>query len=182
VSPVLKSGFNRANIIRDPEHFPSNHRHQNRHRTINLQVSTRIYAYLFIYLFYSSLLPFGSLLPLWSIGLIFQFLDHAQTVGLLRRVISSSQGLYLNTIQHKHRKTHTHIKHPCSEWDSNQRSRSPSEQRQCMPQTARPPRPEFINLFLVNLIMVSIRQTTYRRLVIMNYIFVECGRKKSLTS
>jgi hypothetical protein len=33
------------------------------------------------------------LLPLWSIGLISQFLDHLQTVGLLGRVISSSQGL-----------------------------------------------------------------------------------------
>jgi hypothetical protein len=49
-----------------------------------------------------------SLLPLWSIGLISQFLDHSQSVGLLGQVISSSQGLYLNTGQHKHRKTHTH--------------------------------------------------------------------------
>jgi hypothetical protein len=32
------------------------------------------------------------LLPLWSIGLISQFLDHSQTAGLLGRVISSSQG------------------------------------------------------------------------------------------
>jgi hypothetical protein len=39
----------------------------------------------------------------WSTGLISQFLDHSQTVGLLGRVISSSQGLYLNTGQHKHR-------------------------------------------------------------------------------
>jgi hypothetical protein len=43
------------------------------------------------------------MLPLWSIGLISQFLDHLQTVGLLGRMISSSQGLYLNTGQHKHR-------------------------------------------------------------------------------
>jgi hypothetical protein len=63
----------------------------------------------------------------WSIGLISQFLDHSQTVGLLGRVISSSQGLYLNTEQHKHRKTHTHINHPRPEWDSNPRSRPPSE-------------------------------------------------------
>jgi hypothetical protein len=33
----------------------------------------------------------------WSMGLISQFLDHSQTVGLLGRVISWSQGLYLNT-------------------------------------------------------------------------------------
>jgi hypothetical protein len=66
----------------------------------------------------------------WSIGLISQFLDHSQTVGLVDRVISSSQGLYLNTGQHKHRKTHTHIKHLCPEWDWNPRSRPPSERRQ----------------------------------------------------
>jgi hypothetical protein len=71
--------------------------------------------------------------PLWSIGLISQFLHHSQTVGLLGRVISSSQGLYLNTGQHKHRKTRTHIKNPCLEWDSNPRSRPQSERRQCMP-------------------------------------------------
>jgi hypothetical protein len=43
---------------------------------------------------YSPLVP-------WS--LIFQFHDHLQTVGLLGWVISSSQGLYRNTGQHKHR-------------------------------------------------------------------------------
>jgi hypothetical protein len=48
------------------------------------------------------------LLPLGSMGLIYHFLDHSQTVGLLGWVISSSQGLYLNTGQHKHRKTQTH--------------------------------------------------------------------------
>jgi hypothetical protein len=43
--------------------------------------------------------------PIRSIGLIFQFLHRSQTVGLLGLVISSSQGFYLNTGQHKHRKT-----------------------------------------------------------------------------
>jgi hypothetical protein len=44
----------------------------------------------------------------------FSFLIYTRAVGLLERVISSSQGLYLNTRQHKHRKTHIHtIKHPC---------------------------------------------------------------------
>jgi hypothetical protein len=60
------------------------------------------------------------LLPLWSTGLISQFLDHSQIVGVFRRVISSSQGRYLNTGQH------THIEHPCPEWDSNRRSRLPN--------------------------------------------------------
>jgi hypothetical protein len=76
-------------------------------------------------------------LTFWSIELISQFLDYLETVELLGRVISSSQGLYLNTGQHKHRKTHTHIKHPCPEWDSNPRSQLSSEQRQYMSQTAR---------------------------------------------
>jgi hypothetical protein len=49
----------------------------------------------------------------YSVSLIF-----SQAVGLLERVISSSQGLYLNTGQHKHRKTRTHIKHPCPRRDS----------------------------------------------------------------
>jgi hypothetical protein len=45
--------------------------------------------------------------------LLFQFPNLTRAVELLERVISSSQGLYLNT-QHKHRKTHIHtIKHPC---------------------------------------------------------------------
>jgi hypothetical protein len=51
---------------------------------------------------------FFLLRSLRSTGLISQFLDHSHTIGLLGRVISSSQGLYLNTGQHKRRKTHTH--------------------------------------------------------------------------
>jgi hypothetical protein len=35
--------------------------------------------------------------------LCFSFLIYTRAVGLLERVISSSQGLYLNTLQHKHR-------------------------------------------------------------------------------
>jgi hypothetical protein len=41
--------------------------------------------------------------------LIFGLLMYSQSVGLLGRVISSSQGLYLNTGQHNHRiNTYTH--------------------------------------------------------------------------
>jgi hypothetical protein len=58
--------------------------------------------------------------------LIFFYLwIYIQLVGLLERVIGPSQGLYLNTGQHKHRiKAHTHTKHPCPKWDSNPRSES----------------------------------------------------------
>jgi hypothetical protein len=44
---------------------------------------------------------------------------------------------YLHTGQHKHR-INVH-RHPCLQWDSNQRSRCLSEQRRFMPQNARPP-------------------------------------------
>jgi hypothetical protein len=82
------------------------------------------------------------LFPFWSIGhpwnalFHFSFLILRQSVWLLGRGISPSQGLYLNTGQHKHRKTHTHIKHPCPKWDSNPRSQRPRERRQFMHQTA----------------------------------------------
>jgi hypothetical protein len=52
-----------------------------------------------------------------------------QTVGHLRRMISPSQGCYLNAGQHAHR-------HPCLDWDSNPRSQCSSRRRQFMPQTA----------------------------------------------
>jgi hypothetical protein len=57
--------------------------------------------------------------------------------GLLGRAISSSQGLYLNTGQHEHRKTRTHIQHPCQGRHSNPQSRPPSDRRLFMPQISR---------------------------------------------
>jgi hypothetical protein len=55
---------------------------------------------------------------------LIQFRNHfSQMVELLGRVISPSQGLYLNTGQHRHRiNAYTHTKHPCLKWDSNPRS------------------------------------------------------------
>jgi hypothetical protein len=47
-----------------------------------------------------------ALQPLWALAAIFGFLIYLRAVGLLGRVISSSQELYLNTGHHKHRKTH----------------------------------------------------------------------------
>jgi hypothetical protein len=63
-------------------------------------------------------------------GPIFSFMIILQTAGLLGRVISSSQVLYLNTGQHKHRIKHA--KYPCLVWDSNPRSRLPNERKQFM--------------------------------------------------
>jgi hypothetical protein len=51
----------------------------------------------------------GSTAPLGPGFCFLSFMAILQTVGLLRRAISSSQGLYLNTGQHKHRiNTYTH--------------------------------------------------------------------------
>jgi hypothetical protein len=51
---------------------------------------------------------------------LIQFRNHfTQTAGLLGRMISLLQGLYLNTGQHKHRINA--YKHSCFEWSSNPR-------------------------------------------------------------
>jgi hypothetical protein len=69
---------------------------------------------------------------------LIQFCNHfSQTAGLLGRVISPSQGLHLNTGQHKHRiNTYTH-QTSFLKWDSNPRSQRPGERRQFMPYTSR---------------------------------------------
>jgi hypothetical protein len=71
-------------------------------------------------------------LPPWNSPFHFGFLDLRQSVGLIGRVISSSQSLYLYTNTEKHTHTHTHTKHPCHEWYSNPRFQCPSERKQCM--------------------------------------------------
>jgi hypothetical protein len=57
-----------------------------------------------------SVLPFSWLaLQSWWALAAFKSLIYSQSVGLLGRMISSSQGLYQNTGQHKHRiNTYTH--------------------------------------------------------------------------
>jgi hypothetical protein len=94
----------------------------------------RRYEYISECIFFTSSCPhLGACCHFWSIGLISKFLDHSQAVELLGRVISSSQGLYLNTGQQKHRKTRTNVKHPCPEWVSKPWSRLPIERKQYMP-------------------------------------------------
>jgi hypothetical protein len=79
---------------------------------------------------------FGATAPIWALAYLheilcfhFGFQDLRQSVGLLGQVISSSQGLYLYTNTDKRAHTHTNTKCPCPEWDSNARSRLPSERR-----------------------------------------------------
>jgi hypothetical protein len=73
----------------------------------------------------------GSSLPYWSTG--FWLL----VSGLFGWVISLSQGLCLNTGQHKHKKTQRHNKHPCRGRDSKPQSRPPCDWKLSMPQIAR---------------------------------------------
>jgi hypothetical protein len=63
-----------------------------------------IYIYIYIYIYISLALQ-----PPWALAHAFSFMIILQTVGLLGRVISSSQGPYLGTGQYKHRiNTYTH--------------------------------------------------------------------------
>jgi hypothetical protein len=76
--------------------------------------------------------PIQALAASIKLSVSLQLLDLGQPVGLLGRVDSSSQGLYLYTYTEK--RTHnTNTKHPCPEWDSNPRSRRPRKRRQFMP-------------------------------------------------
>jgi hypothetical protein len=81
-------------------------------------------------------LPLASLvessLQYWSTWLIAQFLDISQAIEFLGLVISSSQGLYLNAGQHKHRKTRIRIKYPWPGRDSSPQSRPTSDPRLSM--------------------------------------------------
>jgi hypothetical protein len=70
-------------------------------------------------------------LPSWNSPFHFGLLDLRHSVGLLGRVISSSQGLYLHANTEKH--THTPNTPHTFEWESNPWSRLPRERRQCMP-------------------------------------------------
>jgi hypothetical protein len=71
-----------------------------------------------------------------DLGRFFSFLIYTQSVGLLGRGISPSQGHYLHTEQHKHR-INVH-RYPCHEWDSNPRSQCSRGRRRFMHYTARP--------------------------------------------
>jgi hypothetical protein len=83
----------------------------------NFKENLSIYLWL-----YSPLLDLGRFSVSWSF---------TQSVGLLGREISPSQGRYLHTGQHKHRIS-AH-KHSCLKRDSKPRSECSSERRQFMP-------------------------------------------------
>jgi hypothetical protein len=94
-------------------------------------------------------------LPPWNSPFHLGFLNLRQTVGLLGRVISSSQGLYLYTNTEK--RTHTQILNTHALSGIRTRSRLPSERRQCMPQTARLPWPADQAIPALNSVNVCIK-------------------------
>jgi hypothetical protein len=87
--------------------------------------STTTYYYYYYYYYCSTALC-------WALAAFSVSWSYTQAVGLLRRGISPSQGLYLHTEQHKHR-INTQYRHPCLKWDSNPRSQLSSERTQFMP-------------------------------------------------
>jgi hypothetical protein len=62
------------------------------HAWRQIYMSVYIYIYIYIHFFFHWLYS-----PLWPWPLLFGFMINLQIIGLLRRVMSSSQGLYLNT-------------------------------------------------------------------------------------
>jgi hypothetical protein len=68
---------------------------------------------------------------LLNLGRFFSVLIHTQSVRLLERGISPSQGRYLHKEQHKHRINA--YRYPCLEWDSNPRSQCSSGRKRFMP-------------------------------------------------
>jgi hypothetical protein len=79
---------------------------------------------------------YGSTALYWALAAFSVILSYTRSVELPGRGISLSQDRYLHAGQQKHN-LNAH-KHPCLEWDSNQRSQRSSERRQFMPYTARP--------------------------------------------
>jgi hypothetical protein len=66
-----------------------------------------------------------------GLGRLFSFLIPTQSVGLLGRRISPSQGRYLHTEPHNHRINAD--RHPCLDWDSNPQSQCSRWRRWFMP-------------------------------------------------
>jgi hypothetical protein len=87
-----------------------------------------VYLQMFFLLLWRYSPNLGLGLTPWNSPFHFGFVDLRQSVGLLGRVISWSQGLYLYTNTEKRK--HTNTKHPCPL--SGIRTRLPRERRQCM--------------------------------------------------
>jgi hypothetical protein len=74
---------------------------------------------------------YGSTALFWTLDAFWDFWSFTQSVGILRRRISPSQGRYLHTGQHKHR-INAH-RHPYLKWDSKPGYQRSSGRRHFMP-------------------------------------------------
>jgi hypothetical protein len=90
-----------------PTNFVQRIVYRQRIKLINMEAMQNFDIFLYRLILYRTLMVSKFFVLLWI---------YTQTVGLLGRVISPSQGLYLNTWQHKHWKTHKYTKHPCPKW------------------------------------------------------------------
>jgi hypothetical protein len=94
------------------------------------------HAFLKLLYNYSILFFFGATAPILASAYLHETLrftsvsDLRQSTGLLGRVISLSQGFCLYTNTEKRARA-PNTKRPRPEWDSNPRSRPPSERKQC---------------------------------------------------
>jgi hypothetical protein len=104
---------------------------------LSIYLSIYLYIYLSIYLsiYISIYLSIYDSTALVDLGRYFSFLIYTQSVELLGRGISPSQGRYLLT-EHKYG-INAH-RQPCLELESNPWSQCSSERRRFMDQTARP--------------------------------------------
>jgi hypothetical protein len=93
----------------------------------NLSIYLSVYLPTYLYVYLSI---YGSL-DFVELGRFSVSRSFTQSVGLLGRGISPSQGRYLHTGQHKYR-TNAHI-HPYLEWNSNPRSQRSNGRRGFMP-------------------------------------------------
>jgi hypothetical protein len=90
-----------------------------------------------------------------------QLLGLRQSVGLLGRVICSSQGLYLYTNTQK--RTHSsNTKHLCQRRDSNPRSQRPNKRKQFMPQTAQLPWPAIYLFYSIQMSWICCQSRCFR--------------------
>jgi hypothetical protein len=122
---------------------------------------------------FSDYYPSMALQPFVGPWPLFSLLIYTQSVGLIGRGISPSQGRYLDTEQHKH--TINAHRRPCFEWDANPRSQCSSKRRLFMPYTSRPLWPAFLDKGYVKLwrfhgdttcIEINMDWTTFVRLIL----------------
>jgi hypothetical protein len=119
--------------MKNSEYNNNNNNNNYHHHLWALQSMTNLALFFFSF---GSTAPIQALAASMKLSVSLQLLDLGESVELLGRVISSSQGLYLYTNTEK---PTYNTQHPCPQWNLNPRSRCSGERRQFMSVTARLP-------------------------------------------